>query len=596
LETKIITAILAVLLLAGCAGTQCSIVVNQKDALIKSEFYTSYDTIPVGDIVSLRLTMQNMGTSKVTNLNATLWSLNGFSLIDGSEKTQVANFALAPPDLTICSPGDVQVFNWNLRSGCDPMNAVLSAYVDYDYSSEGWAKMFMVHSDEATRTGGQFDEKGENHPSAGPLQIKIETVQTEPVIISKANKYFDARINFENTGHGLVGSRGTGDIGTITIRTEGPCLIQQDDKNQNSYGPLKIFKGKEVGLSSSKQEALKVVHLVYDSDREYKENEVTAEIPNFIKDYCVLRVEANYHYHTFEEVSNKVGIYGSNEEVERCRGGMSAAPIAKLTTSDGWTSSDGNYIVGAGSTIQFSGTSKVYAINEDFESPQKITWLVDGKVQTGITNDYFSWVPPALGSEAYKDYKITYKVTDYEGKADSDEITVRVVRPCEDPDKGVNESFLRTGCKDYRSDDTFLWFDVCEPDAGWVLDNPSSITLHEAYCNPVLHICDYKLLTCAGTCLNAVCMCSGIEFKIVDGEIYKVDSEGNAIGDSTGYYSAGTCSTSNKKYLMFGGDCYTSPVGYIPQEDSMPTRVWASVARDCSGTCTASGCAESYGY
>ncbi len=329
--------LILVIFVSGCQqAEQCPVEVSQTKGLVIQDLRMSYDEVPVGDTVSLQAEIQNRGTDVAENIVVDLWGHTGFSVVneegqtigDGEPSSDVIN-SLAPPNLDVCSAGDVKIVKWNLKAGCDPRETSLAISVDYDYESKGWASIFLVSSDEAEKAG-RFEQTGENVPSAGPIQTKIEPVQNEPVILGE-NGDFDVRIRFENVGNGLTqgpkdneDKRASNVIEEVVLSVEGPCNftdanenededatedVIQTDSEENQYLLWKVSTGEQVALSSNSQEAVKVAHLTVPEE----------QLEGFIKDFCTITSEAKYHYRIVESTSGKVGITGSTSQVKACR-------------------------------------------------------------------------------------------------------------------------------------------------------------------------------------------------------------------------------------------------------------------------------------
>ncbi len=314
---------------SGCTGARtCPLVVSQTDGIVIMRLEPSYDLIPVSDVVTLVGEFQNKGNAEAKNIKATLWSAPGFKIIDNDaikdgvtpagaepDKTQTT---MAPPRLDICSAGDSQVVQWQLQAGCDPRETTLAISVDYDYTSDGWASIFLVSADEALKTGGKFSEKGQNFPSAGPVQVLIEPVQTEPIILSPTAHTFDVRVKVKNLADGIVGTEGSGDIDKVTLTVDGPCTFSQTlnkkglDPSDRTYKTM-IFSGangrSQLTLRSSEQEALQVVKLELPDSK----------FAGFVKDFCRVTANAEYHYRTVEDVKKRIGITGTPSQVAECR-------------------------------------------------------------------------------------------------------------------------------------------------------------------------------------------------------------------------------------------------------------------------------------
>jgi len=312
------TILILVILFSGCMGSggkQCPVVVSQTEGVFILGITPSYYEVPVGADVSITMDLQNRGMTKAENVEVLLWSHGGFAFKDlpGNEELKYVG-TLMPPNLDICSAGDVKILTWSFQAGCDPTATTIAVQLDYDYSSEGWREMFIVSQDEAEKTAGLFKEKGRNFPSAGPVHIEIETLQTEPIIITRGTRTFDARINFKNTGNGLVGDTRLGGelgkLGKVVLTVDGPCVFTaSNDGIWDSKNPKKLTWNNLVQLSAGKQEILKVVHLSYPPGE---------PIGNLIKDYCTLKVDANYHYVNVEGTDKKIGVYGTSDQRAKC--------------------------------------------------------------------------------------------------------------------------------------------------------------------------------------------------------------------------------------------------------------------------------------
>lgn len=300
---------LAIVSTSGCIrAKECPLVVSQTDGVVVTRLQPSYNLIPVGDQVTLTAEIQNRGNALAENVRAYVWSKPGFA-IEG--KTDIEANTLNPPRLDICSSGDAKPLQWRLTAGCDPRESVLAIAVEYDYTSDGWASIFLVSDVEAERAAGKFKEKGENKPSAGPIQVLLEPLQNEPIIISEESPNFDVRAKIKDLGKGVVGKEGNGKVSEIKITTSGPCVFTQ--LNKDSYGDERtlIFNDEArrnaVTLSIGKEEAFRILKLQYNGG-----------FP-FTKDFCRINVHADYHYREIEAVKEKMGITGTSSQVAECR-------------------------------------------------------------------------------------------------------------------------------------------------------------------------------------------------------------------------------------------------------------------------------------
>ena len=308
----VIAVFVPIALSSGCARAKdCPIVVSQTDGVVVTRLQPSYNLIPVGDEVILTAEVQNKGNAVAENVEAYVWSKPGFQL-----DPLKANFPLGtlnPPRLDICSAGDAQVMTWRLKAGCDPRESVLAIAVEYDYTSVGWASIFMVSDNEAERTAGKFKEKGENHPSAGPIQVFLEPLQNEPVIIStdaNSQKTFNVRAKFKDLGKGTAGDNGEGSVRNILVTTSGPCKFTTDNigyRAPDGAVVLNKANNNSIVLTVKKQEAFEILEVEYSGD-----------VSTFTKDFCTINVNADYHYRELESVREKMGITGTTSQVDKC--------------------------------------------------------------------------------------------------------------------------------------------------------------------------------------------------------------------------------------------------------------------------------------
>lgn len=249
---KTITFLLIIVLLSSIAGCitqakQCPVVISKKEGIVISRFEPSYKKIPVGDEVTVYLDMQNMGIAKAEEIQARLWAYGGFRVINAEGETLGNELCvdpdtgdetedcppeveggdeihdMYPPDMALCSSGDAKILKWQLKAGCDPTESILSVHANYEYMSEGWATVLLASHIEAEKVGGKLTQHGENFPSSGPLEVKIEPLQSEPVILTRTNPRFDARVSFSNLGSGLVGKEGVGGVHDVHFSLKGPC-------------------------------------------------------------------------------------------------------------------------------------------------------------------------------------------------------------------------------------------------------------------------------------------------------------------------------------------------------------------------------------
>lgn len=326
---------------SGCLtpDTTCKLVVSQKDGIVITRLEPSYDKVPVGDIITLVADLQNKGNAPARNVNLTLWAYPGFKLLDNDpykdgitrkdpaepDKTETT---MNPPKLDICSEGDTQTVQWQLQAGCDPHETQLAIAADYDYASEGWASVFIVSSDEARKSGGKFTEKGQNQPSAGPIQVLIEPLQTEPVILSPTARSFDVRVKFKNLGNGVVGPDGGGDVRSAVARVDGPCSFSELNVGRDLTDDKKITwstKNKNaISLRTKDQDAIKIAKLQVPRDK----------FDGFVKDFCKVSVSADYHYRTVEDVKRKIGITATPSQVQECRSGASCTDSCRDSKFD----------------------------------------------------------------------------------------------------------------------------------------------------------------------------------------------------------------------------------------------------------------------
>ncbi|MFH1424422.1 MAG: hypothetical protein ABIG20_01940 [archaeon] len=305
---KLSVILILVLFMSGCisGAEQCPLEVSQKEGISILSVTPSYDLIPVGNEIQLRVDLQNRGNAEATNIKARLWAHGGFKV--GEETQSVSK--MTPPDLTICTAGDTASLVWDLRANCDPTSSTLAVVVDYDYTSEGWAKLLLVSEDEVMRNQGLFKEEGENHPSAGPVQVRIEALQTEPVVIAgtKIGRTFDIRVMFENLGDGQVGEEGMGKIESIDLLVQGPCIFVDSDTMEEIGNKITEEQLGNISLSAGSKSALKIASLKY-----------TGNVPSMIKDFCTINADVAYHYKEYDSTSAKMGVTGTAEQIERCR-------------------------------------------------------------------------------------------------------------------------------------------------------------------------------------------------------------------------------------------------------------------------------------
>ena len=350
--------VLIVAMTAGCTKAKtCPLTVSQTEGLLIKRVEPSYFIVPVNDEISVYMDVQNRGNFVARSISATLWAHTGFALsgtitpfegtgYDAYKRNKgqldpgkvypngmITSRQLEPPRLDICSEGDVQTFHWSIKAGCDPVETILAVYLDYDYESSGYAKIPLASRDQYERTQGELKAKGENFPSAGPMQVKIEAVQAEPVLISKETKVFSVRVLFNNVGPGLLGPKGMGDAGTVNLTLSGPCKFSSRNidavcgdnegtvdckrKHQlllDDYPKTFVWNNQTVIMRSGDQEAMKLAYIEYDCST----GDCDAEIDNFIEDICRIEVNANYHYQTVESPSKTMGVYGSPSQIEYC--------------------------------------------------------------------------------------------------------------------------------------------------------------------------------------------------------------------------------------------------------------------------------------
>jgi len=307
---------LVLVLFSGCLGgaKTCPVQVSQTDGLAIKRIEPSYYMIPVGDTINVYMDVQNRGNAKATGVSATLWAHAGF-VISGKDK--ITAVILESPRLDICSEGDVYTFAWRMAAGCDPVETILAVHLDYDYSSSGFAKIPLASREEYERTQGKLKAKSENFPSAGPLKVTIQSIQSEPVLIGEGVDAFSVRVIFENSGKGLVGPKGVGEINEVKLTLSGPCNFTnrnertaRDEELGATVDPtnkILTWIKNSVVLKSGKQEAFKIAYLVYDGDP-----------GDFIEDVCRIEVDADYHYVNVESPSQRMGVYGSPSQITAC--------------------------------------------------------------------------------------------------------------------------------------------------------------------------------------------------------------------------------------------------------------------------------------
>ncbi len=308
----IFTAIIVLVVsFSGCGAKQCPVVVDQTHGIVFSRFAPSYNLIPVGDEVLLTAEVQNKGMSAAKNAKAYVWSNPGFAV---TSSNNIELKTLYPPRLDICSAGDSIPLQWRLKAGCDPRESVLAIAVEYDYTGEGWASIYLVSDNEAAKTGGKLSGKGENNPSAGPVQVLLEPLQNEPVIISTdidSQHNFDVRVKFKNLGTGVAGAEGNGNLTSVNITTVGPCTFTLANKEAYVTSRKLMFDkahSSEISLSAGSQEAFKILKLQY-----------YGHLGTFTKDFCRINVHAEYHYRDLESTTSKMGITGTASQVQECR-------------------------------------------------------------------------------------------------------------------------------------------------------------------------------------------------------------------------------------------------------------------------------------
>ncbi|MFH1450687.1 MAG: hypothetical protein ABIF92_01760 [archaeon] len=328
-KLAILGLLILVISMSGCLNRAktCGLTVSQTEGILIKRLEPSYFMVPVDDEIKVYMDVQNRGNSQATNVKATLWAHAGFSILQDSASpydkagTYVINYPLEAPRLDICSEGDVYTFEWALKAGCDPVETILAVYLDYDYSSYGYAKIPLASREQYERTQGKLKAEGENFPSAGPIQVKIESIQAEPVLISETSNDFSVRAIFTNTGPGLAGPKGMGDVGKVTMSLSGPCEFTKRNKYTMIDGEEKdlgtiwdendkkrlVWPQNTVIMRSGDQEAMKIAYLEYDGDP-----------TTFVEDVCRIEISSEYHYQTVESPGDKMGVYGSPSQIETC--------------------------------------------------------------------------------------------------------------------------------------------------------------------------------------------------------------------------------------------------------------------------------------
>jgi hypothetical protein len=333
--------LLLIVVLGGCLGSRgrtCPVQVSQKEGLVIQRIQPSYFAVPVNDQINVFMDVQNRGNAPAKSVRATLWAYAGFCvLVENPDENAEESYICAPvgsardaaelqsvevleaPRLDICSEGDVHTFEWKLKAGCDPVETIMAVVIDYEYASSGYAKIPMASRDEYERMQGKLGAEGENFPSAGPLEIKMESVQMEPVLISEDTNDFSVRITFDNLGSGLVGRKGAGGVNEVRLDLSGPCRFternikykkeltgatMEDDKKSLHWG------NKMVTLKSGDQEIMKFAYLEYDDG--------VAPLNTFVQDICRVEVTANYRYTNVESPTKRMGVYGSPDQIQNC--------------------------------------------------------------------------------------------------------------------------------------------------------------------------------------------------------------------------------------------------------------------------------------
>ncbi len=262
---KFVLVVLVILLavsVSGCKGKakECPVVVSQTDAIKILSFSSGYEDVPVGGSVHLSMDLQNGGNYEATDIQADLWSHPGFGIGGDTQQFKTVP-TLYPPDLSICSEGDAYSVQWDMQAGCDPRESIVAASVSYMYKSEGWASILLMSQQEAERLGGQTSGTGENFPSAGPVQIEIESLRNQPLIISENARSFSIRLKIQNTGDGLAGYKGSGYMNETTLTLSGPCEFVPDSpislerENYDAYtqGSSKVDPWAESSVDCSDQ-------------------------------------------------------------------------------------------------------------------------------------------------------------------------------------------------------------------------------------------------------------------------------------------------------------------------------------------------------
>ncbi len=313
---KFVLVVLVILLavsVSGCKGKakECPVVVSQTDAIKILSFSSGYEDVPVGGSVHLSMDLQNGGNYEATDIQADLWSHPGFGIGGDTQQFKTVP-TLYPPDLSICSEGDAYSVQWDMQAGCDPRESIVAASVSYMYKSEGWASILLMSQQEAERLGGQTSGTGENFPSAGPVQIEIESLRNQPLIISENARSFSIRLKIQNTGDGLAGYKGSGYMNETTLTLSGPCEFVPDSPISLETGDEEnnkelTYADADLQLRFGKQDLIKPLSLKYTGKMD------------FVKDFCTISVVSNYGYRVTEQLKGKFGIYGSSDEITNCR-------------------------------------------------------------------------------------------------------------------------------------------------------------------------------------------------------------------------------------------------------------------------------------
>ena len=277
MNKSILLTTLAVLLVAGCTGTNIQLPFQQITTtaiggagMVFSDFSVDPTAVNSNSSARVMMTVCNKGGAPVPDTKSLVYLTgSALSLADttgvywhsSTETSQFKHFGktMNPEDTVRGTPADEKTMTWSLIAPKDTRSDIFIGRVYYDYQTSvtGTVWVYSQSESDAARASGRTLNKATLSATSGPVALSVRT-SPDPVVLSTGENTFSMTIKVSNVGGGVLYKEGavtytsgseditltTDELNKVDIAVSAPGMTVS-----GCTGEQELVAGKDITLS-----------------------------------------------------------------------------------------------------------------------------------------------------------------------------------------------------------------------------------------------------------------------------------------------------------------------------------------------------------